>query len=254
MRFPCFTSTYRVGVLLLLLNPGNNCMAQLSWDSLEKQCKASFPEQVAKVQFTCTNTHSTPVTILRIRPSCGCMTRSQGTLPMRIPPGASEVLRFEVDLQGKSGSLFKQVEIFTEQGEVVLKVGILISQRSNFQDRMVNLKIAEGNRQAVFKGECAACHAFPTKGKLGKELFASACGICHMAEPRASMVPDLRAIPGKRDAAWWRALITDGKPGTLMPGFAEAKRGPLTEAQIESLIQFFSEGGPLATPASGHSK
>ena len=52
------------------------------------------------------------------------------------------------------------------------------------------------------------------------------------------MVPDLLVARDQRDAAWWRGWITDGKDGTLMPAFGKTHDGPLTDAQIDSLVEF----------------
>lgn len=227
-------------IALLLFACGLAHSAELAWDGTAKDSVASFPEQVAKVQFFCTNTTTSPVKILRIRPSCGCITRLGRDLPWIIPPGGKEVLAFEINLRGKSGKLAKHVEVYTGNGETHLEVSVLVSQGLSPQDRLANLKIAEANRQSVFQGDCAGCHATPTAGKTGGELFRSACGICHSAEPRASMVPGLRGFQEKRDANFWRGIISSGKPGTLMPGFAIPQGGPLTDAQIESLVQFLA--------------
>jgi mono/diheme cytochrome c family protein len=105
------------------------------------------------------------------------------------------------------------------------------------------------DRQAVFRNDCASCHVAPTVGKQGAELFQAACAICHSAAHRAGMVPDLGIAREPRDAAYWRKWIREGKVGTLMPGFAVAHGGPLTEEQIESLIAFAMKSLP-AQPGS----
>ena len=86
--------------------------------------------------------------------------------------------------------------------------------------RAQNQKVAAANRQMVFQGECASCHAAPTKDKYAGELFQSACGVCHTAPNRAKMVPDLLVARSQRDEAFWRKWISEGKEGTLMPAFA----------------------------------
>src|SRR5207249_541916 len=85
---------------------------------------------------------------------------------------------------------------------------------------------------------CYACHVEPIGGKQGAPLFLAACAICHEAEPRATMVPDLAVARGHRDADFWRKWISEGKDKTLMPAFADEKGGPLGDAQIESLVQY----------------
>jgi hypothetical protein len=63
------------------------------------------------------------------------------------------------------------------------------------------------------------------------------------------MVPDLRASKKATGQDYWKAWITHGKPGTLMPGFSRAYGGPLTEQQIESLAAFMYEKFPRAEQA-----
>ena len=62
---------------------------------------------------------------------------------------------------------------------------------------------------------------------------------------RQTQAPAATGVPGfvdparePRDAAFWRKWISEGKEGTLMPAFAQAQGGPLTDQQIESLIEF----------------
>jgi len=93
-------------------------------------------------------------------------------------------------------------------------------------NRTRNQQAAALDRQAVFKGSCAACHAEPTVGKLGEELYRTGCAICHDAENRAAMVPDLRALKHQTGADGWRQWIADSRPGSMMPAFAKAHDGP----------------------------
>jgi mono/diheme cytochrome c family protein len=120
--------------------------------------------------------------------------------------------------------------------------------------RAAGMAAAAVDRQAVFKGDCAKCHVETATGKEGKELYAASCGICHDAAHRASMVPDLKALPHPTSPEFWRAMITDGKPGTLMPAFAEKNGGNLTDNQIASLVQHLLRTIPAnPTPAKGAS-
>jgi len=100
------------------------------------------------------------------------------------------------------------------------------------------------DRQAVFKGDCAKCHAEPTVGKMGHELYVAGCGICHDAEHRAAMVPDLRALKHPTNAEHWRQWITASKPGSLMPAFSQAHDGPLNDEQIASLVNYLTNAMP----------
>ena len=99
----------------------------------------------------------------------------------------------------------------------------------------MNIQNALADRQAVFKGDCAKCHVNRSVGKMGAELYAASCGICHEAEHRATMVPDLKVPRSLRDPAFWQKWIIEGRPGTLMPAFGKAYGGPLTQEQADSL-------------------
>ena len=79
---------------------------------------------------------------------------------------------------------------------------------------------AAADAQAIFKGDCAACHAEKARGLLGKELYAAACGICHDSPRRAAFVPDLHGLKQPADLDYWKTIIARGKPHTMMPGFA----------------------------------
>ena len=48
----------------------------------------------------------------------------------------------------------------------------------------------------------------------------------------------------KRDAAYWRKWIAEGKEQTLMPAFHEKHGGPLSETQVESLVTFVLKNFP----------
>ena len=65
------------------------------------------------------------------------------------------------------------------------------------------------------------------------------------------MVPDLRASKKATSEDYWKVWITHGKPGTLMPGFAKAYGGPLSDEQIDSLSKFMFDKFPRAEDLEG---
>jgi hypothetical protein len=52
----------------------------------------------------------------------------------------------------------------------------------------------------------------------------------------------LRALNHPTDYTFWKTMTAAGKPGTLMPAFAQDQGGPLTGAQIESLARALTNG------------
>ena len=122
--------------------------------------------------------------------------------------------------------------------------------------RAAGIAAAKVDRQAVFKGDCAACHRKNVLGQFGQPLFAATCAICHEANPRASMVPDLRHLtdatgkPIPTNEEFWRAWITVGKADTLMPAFAISQGGPLNDIQIVSLAAYLNAANPSHVPST----
>jgi mono/diheme cytochrome c family protein len=99
---------------------------------------------------------------------------------------------------------------------------------------------AVADAQTIFKGDCARCHVDKGRDALGQELYAADCGICHESSHRAKFVPDLHALKQETDFDYWKTIITMGKTHTMMPAFAAAQGGPLTEAQIVSLATYLN--------------
>ena len=193
--------------------------------------------------FTVTNVSTTPITIRDVSLSCGCSVATMPTKPWTLKPGEHGQVTVTTDVRGKRGSLLKTAIVYASSGTRVLTYQVDIQEASTPEERVRNQSLAKTDRQAVFRGDCAKCHAEPAKGKMGKELFAVACGICHEAEHRASMVPDLKALKKPQDRAYWLRWIAHGKADTLMPAFSNKEGGPLTEGQIESLVEFLAAGG-----------
>jgi len=133
--------------------------------------------------------------------------------------------------------LTKTIYVQTSVGEQSLLVHVQVPTPPALQ-REMNTMLAQADRQAVLRGDCASCHVAPTVGKTGAELFAAACLICHGAEHRATMVPDLKVPTVHRDAAFWSEWIRHGKEGTLMPAFAKNEGGSLDDEQIDSLVAY----------------
>jgi hypothetical protein len=94
-------------------------------------------------------------------------------------------------------------------------------------------------------------------GLLSLILSDSRCKlwICHEANPRASMLPDLHHLtdaagkPIPTNEEFWRSWITVGKADTLMPAFAISQGGPLNDIQIASLAAYLNMAYPSLVPS-----
>jgi mono/diheme cytochrome c family protein len=214
----------------------------LAWDDLTKTVDAAADQPQAKFTFNFTNVSSGNVAIMDVHPSCGCTTAQLPSRPWLIPSGTNGQIGLTVNLAGKSGTLFKTVNVSTDKGSktLMLRITILPPVIPTLTDeaRAQGMAAAKVDRQAVFKNDCATCHAKPAEGKYGQQLYAAVCGICHEAEHRATMVPDLHAIKTPTNVQFWQTWIAHGKPGSLMPAFSTADGGPLTDVQIASLAAY----------------
>lgn len=235
----CLLAT--AGPLLAQPAPG-----PLAFDSLHKTTTARFGQTNAVVSFTLTNLSASPVIIYDVSLSCGCSVANLPARPWTLKPGERGQMTITSDLRGKRGSLVKSAVVSASSGTRVLTYQVDIQEPSAAEDRLRNQSLAKADRQAVFRDDCAKCHADGTRGRTGQELFRVACGICHEAEHRATMVPDLKALKQPPTRDYWLQWITHGKPDTLMPAFATKFGGPLTDAQIQSLVEFLSATGAKA--------
>jgi len=229
----------------------------LAFDALEKEFIAKHGEQNCPFDFSVTNISPADVTITFIQTSCGCTT-ARTQLPLKLAAGQTVDIPINMNVVGKSGVVAKTITIHTDKGQKQLLV------KSNIQpppadpaamamNRERNQQIATADRQAVFKGDCAKCHVEPTVGKYGKDLYVAACGICHEAEHRATMVADLHQLKVTPTAEYWKFYVVNGKPATLMPAFAAAQGGPLSDAQIDSLVSYLLHDFPNSkTNAAAH--
>jgi mono/diheme cytochrome c family protein len=220
----------------------------LVWDAMTKTQVPAPDTQSVSFSFTVTNTADRPLRIYDVRPSCGCSTVELPHTPWILEPGEKGTFQGKVDIVGKHGELAKMFYASSIPGTQTLTL-ILNVPEPDPQTRARNQQLALANRQAVFQGTCAACHAEPAKGLMGAELFTAACAICHATDRRATMVPDLHVARQPRDAAYWAKWISEGKEGTLMPAFSAKHGGPLSEEQVASLLEYVTTQLPSEPPA-----
>jgi mono/diheme cytochrome c family protein len=216
----------------------------LAWNSLMQTTNASADQEFVRLTFGFTNVTQGSVTILGAHASCGCTQPELPSLPWTIPPGGNGEISASVNLEGKNGVLFKSLTVSTDKGskELWMRITILppVVPVLTDADRAQGVEMAKADRQAVFKADCATCHAKATTGKYGKALYDSACAICHEAANRATMVPDLRNLKTPTNDEFWRTWIAHGKAGTLMPAFSTAEGGPLNDMQIATIAAYLN--------------
>ena len=228
----------------------------LVFDSEFKLVSTKLGETNIHVFFWLTNDSELEIMINRVRPSCGCTVAKLPQLPWRLAAGESGPIEAVLDLRGKMGTLKKTLTVESSSGVKVLRFEVAMNDGHGHSpladpDRLRNMQLTFADRQIVFKrAECAQCHAGPAEGKTGAELYVAACGICHDSPQRATMVPDLSLPKPSATPGYWRHWITYGRPGSLMPAFAQSESGPLTPAQIESLVTYLIDRDGAGHPSA----
>ena len=224
----------------------------LTWDSLGKRYQSRPEESDIKFTFHFLNKTKKEISIKETFTSCGCTVAKLPATPWIIKPGEKGSIPITMDVRGKSGVIEKQTTVVTDLGNVTLTTKVAIGaiksankpRKRSKEERAANLKLAAQNRQAIFQNNCVECHVEPTKGKRGRQLYATACGICHDATNRASFVTELRSISKGKTQSYWEQWVKDSKPGSLMPAFAKKHGGPLDDSQIRSLVAYLTRVFP----------
>ncbi|HXS67784.1 MAG TPA: DUF1573 domain-containing protein [Candidatus Polarisedimenticolia bacterium] len=220
----------------------------LSFDAEQKEVSVTNGTPEAHFSFNLTNISSGEVTINFVQTSCGCTVAKLPSTPWKLAPKEGGQISATMQLAGTppGGTKTKTLTVSTDKGPKALYVKATVLPGAMTDAERINAqKIAMANRQAVFQGDCARCHVAPAKDatghdKMGKDLYAAVCSVCHDAEHRASFVPDLHHVAETTSPDFWKTWIAHGKLGTLMPAFAKSEGGFLTDAQIESLVAYLS--------------
>jgi len=248
-------------------SPNSLTRSIIAWDSDLKSIDANVGDPEGHLTFNFTNVSTNDVIILGVAPGCHCTTPHVHALPWTIAPGSNGQIGVSIDLRGRAdqpGMIFKNLNVTTDKGIKTLNFRVNVHAVTLPQltdaERAHDMQIARADRQAVFQGQCIICHVKPGAGRVGKPLYDADCGICHDGEHRAAAVPDLHTLKAATNPEFWRIWIAHGKPGTLMPAFATADGGPLTDQQIDLLAMYLDSSirpkpaspTPLIQPNAAH--
>lgn len=159
------------------------------------------------------------IKIKSIEPSCGCT--EAVAIPKILLPGKQGIIRVTLNTTAKIGKVLKTLDVFTDFRE---KPFIF-----KFRASITHTVGKSLNASVIFQGNCRKCHVgSKMASKKGEILFNAVCFMCHTNYSALGMLSKTKL----------KKAIFEGVPGTSMPGFAKTSGGPLSPAQIESLIDF----------------
>lgn len=236
--------------------PDAPVLNKLVFDSLAKQYNATLTDKMASFSFFVTNTWTNELTIDRVKTSCGCTVAKLPAEPWHLGPGAHGQIDATVNLEGKGAGLLQKTITFYVSSRAnylgarvaTVRVDIPAPPAPNAltpEQRQAAMAKAMADPQQIFKDpKCAECHVNQGRNAWGARLYAADCGICHDSPNRASFVPDLHALKVPTSFAYWKSIIANGKPHTLMPAFANTAGGPLTDEEVHSIAEYLARNIP----------
>jgi mono/diheme cytochrome c family protein len=240
-------------------------LTNLVFDADTKMYNAKLDEASAPFKFNITNTWTNEITIDRVQTSCGCTVASLPANPWHIPAGGHGVVDATINLDGKAPGLIKKTITFFVSVDSAFIGTRVVTVKANIPappapsplsatDRKAAMEKAKADPQQIFTNpKCAECHVNQGRDLLGARLYTADCGICHDSPNRESSVPDLHALKVPTNLDYWKAIVTFGKPNTMMPAFANVRGGPLSVDQVHSLVEYLGRnftGQPSPAKAS----
>jgi len=184
--------------------------------------------------FMVGNTGTDTLVITGTRPSCGCTAAVNDN--SRLAPGQVSRLTVTFDANNKpEGPIIKSVTISSNdptKPEAMVRI----------QGRVVKSKLAHKTMMhldGLFQGDCAKCHVDKGKGELGARLYEADCAICHGLKTDGKPGPELASeAMMKHTPKQWQTIIADGIQNTGMPAFHTRNKGPLSDEEIASLVEY----------------
>lgn len=189
-----------------------------------------------------------PLTILDTKPSCGCT--ASVSRDKTVPPGAGGTLAVTFDGAGQSGSIRKSLAVRSDDPVHAVVLLTILAQVTPADAPQVPGGHPPVTGQSMLMGSCGTCHAEPASGKTGEALWAAVCAMCHGKEGEGGRSVALRDMSylGSHDDKALAEVVAYGTTNPRMPGFSDVMGGPLSGAQIDSLVKTLRRWGPLPSP------
>ncbi len=215
---------------------------------------------VVKIQ----NMGGEPLIIQKVQTSC-CSVINLKT--KYIEPGKAGELEVVFDTKGKKGHTQKSIKIFSndpDQPKYTLYIAANVIPQPEEKPQATekpkpkaptvqekpqqvltvvdpHAGMTDEKRRKIFIGNCGTCHAQMGRGKMGAELFQADCAMCHGNQAQGGIGPAL--VPGNySDPAYLnhinRVIRFGSDTSESMPGFITDIGGPLTEGEVQSIVQY----------------
>ncbi len=203
--------------------------------------------------FKIRNEGSKSLVITRVQTSCGCTAAMMETSV--IDPEEEGRLRVSFNPRGRKGEVTRTVSVYSNDPMdpvVTLKVVANVVPAGEEKKKPPPvLRTHPKRKKLVFSGDCLRCHAPRKRSETGMKLYVSTCAACHGIRGAGHKIekevigPVLRIHNMTvRTAAGIRQVIAGGTGHPAMPGFGKEYGGPLSDRQVDSLVNLILEEFP----------
>ncbi|MBI3939818.1 MAG: DUF1573 domain-containing protein [Acidobacteria bacterium] len=217
----CFTATAAAQSAELKIEPPEYDFGKIS------------SSQIVKHTFLLRNSGGATLYIRDITVTCGCTLVDVSS--KSIEPGKSASLTLQIEPDAKEGPIEKTITIATNDPRGPLRA---LRVRAEIQRDLHKMSALE-KEKSIFSPECRSCHVDGGTGKTGKDLYQADCAMCHGSLEERDHVRSLNVASLAEDLQELRKTIALGNGRGTMPGFSAAAGGPLSDAQIDSLVDLF---------------
>lgn len=212
---------------------------RIQLDHREHDFGSVLQGKIVTHRFPFANAGDEDLVIQEVSTPCGCTAVLAGESV--IPPGGTSHIDVDYDSAARSGDVVRIITVLSndsEEPELTLRVTAHV-------DASMHQAFKSG--ETLFGEKCGSCHAAPAQGKTGADLYDAACWFCHGRYREGKTAPALPPYPDTADP-FLTEIIQRGRAGTEMPAFAVDQRGPLSEEQIRSLVEWLHTEPPPAPP------
>lgn len=234
LRLTLLTSVLALGLVVCHGCSTTKPQPHIDFDSTTHDFKSVEEGTEVRHTFVVKNTGNADLKIAEAKSTCGCTTVNlQKNV---VTAGGTTTIDIMIDTALKQGHIDREI---TLKSNDPVKPMTSLFLKADIKDP--HAMLGANVQSKIFQGRCAVCHVNEGIGKTGEDLYLADCAMCHGFKAQGGFAPALNGlnVENKIIAKRVRKVIAEGSPThRSMPAYAKEKGGPLTAAEIDSLIEY----------------